>query len=100
MRPSLVRVRSWFSSTDFDRVSTLSLTWVTSPRTNFFVAQAVVPPSARATTGIARTNFFMTHPPHNLQAQRPASVYESYSAPPAVAGFTPGDSKNAPPLLP
>ena len=47
MRPSFERVRSWFSSTDFESVSTLSFTWVTSPRTNFFVAHAVVPPSAK-----------------------------------------------------
>jgi hypothetical protein len=59
MRPSLTRVRSWFSSTERVNVSTLSLTSPTLVRTNFFVAQAVVPLSGSARTGTTTTNFFV-----------------------------------------
>src|SRR3954463_6893072 len=59
MRPSLVRVRCWFSSTDFDSPSTLSLTSPTRCRTIFFEAHAVVPPRANAVIAIAPISFFI-----------------------------------------
>src|SRR5687767_10676546 len=59
MRPSLVRVRCWFSSTDFERVSTFSFTSPTCCRTCFLVAHAVVVPIANAEIANADTNLFI-----------------------------------------
>src|SRR5918995_7353748 len=59
MRPSFARVRSCVSSRPFERVSTFSLTSPTFCLTNFLVAQAVVPPSAMANTGMTKPTFFI-----------------------------------------
>jgi len=59
MRPSFARVRSWFSSTDFPSVSTLSFTSPTRWRTIFFVAHALVPPRASAEIAIAPISLFI-----------------------------------------
>src|SRR4029078_10662444 len=63
MRPSLAFVRSWFSSTDFESVSTLSFTSPTRCRTIFFVAHALVPVRASAEIATAVTNLFIAVPP-------------------------------------
>ena len=65
-RDSLAFVRSCVSSSERESVSTLLFTWPTSPRTNFLVAHAVVPPRASASTGTARTTFFMTQLLQNM----------------------------------
>src|SRR3972149_1199124 len=76
MRPSFARVRSWVSSTERESPSTLPLTSPTCPLTNFFVAHAVVPPSANARTGIASTSLFICPPSSSFFFYRtgPASL--------------------------
>ncbi len=55
MRSSFFRVRSCVSSSEPLSVSTFVLTLPTSPRTNFFVAQAGATATASASTDIAHS---------------------------------------------
>src|SRR5262245_29855038 len=71
MRPSLVFVRCWFSSTDFDRVSTLSFTSPTRCRTIFLVAHALVPTVARAVIAIAPISLFIAVAPYETRPPLP-----------------------------
>jgi len=57
MRPSFLRTRSCVSSIVRPCESTFSFTSPTLVRTNFFVAQAVEPPTASTTMGTAAKNF-------------------------------------------
>src|SRR5260221_4294017 len=59
MRPSFAFVRCWVSSTDFESESTLLSTSPTRCLTIFFVAHALVAPSAIAEIAIAVTNLFI-----------------------------------------
>ena len=64
MRPSFLRVRSCVSSIDRPCASTFSFTSPTLVRTNFLVAHAVVPPTARTLRVTAMNNFrTMIDPP-------------------------------------
>src|SRR3990172_5943106 len=59
MRPSFRRVRSSVCSTDRPSESTLSFTPPTLVRTNFFVAQAVDPPTVSTAIDTTTSSFFI-----------------------------------------